>query len=526
MRYLAAAAVLGLGAGAAVGAREGSSVPDSVGPAARSLARAAAVPDDLLPRFRRAAGGPHDPQRASTCAGNAAGAAWADVDGDGNLDVYLPDPSGPGQLWVAGARARFTRRSLREAGIPAASANAASFADYDDDGRPDLYIAARGPDLLLHNLGGGRFEDVATTAGTADSGPGTSAAWADYDGDGRLDVFVTDGDNCGEARATPDHLFRNDGGGRFADVTSSLGGGGSATDGIGLQGVWSDVDGDGDPDLYLANDHLGLRANQLWRNDGAGPRGWRFTPAGRSSGAAVAMSSMGAASGDVDGDGRPDLVISDMGRPPLVLLRRGRSYAARTLPASPASRHPISWGVALADFDNDGHADVLAAGGALGLDRGRQPDTLYLGNGRGGFAVAGRASGIGDGGRGRGVAVADVNRDGLLDVLITRLGQAPLLLVNHGAARPTRRHWLELTLRGTRSPRDPCGAVVRATAGRWRAVRTLSCGSDGAASSEHLVHLGLGSRRRVRLTIHWPSGRRQQIVSARADRRLTVVEPR
>ena len=101
----------------------------------------------------------------------------------------------------------------------------------------------------------------------------------------------------------------------------------------------------------------------------------------------------------------PDLVISDMGRPPLVLLRRGRSYAARTLPASPASRHPISWGVALADFDNDGHADVLAAGGALGLDRGRQPDTLYLGNGRGGFAVAGRASGIGDGGRGRGVAV-------------------------------------------------------------------------------------------------------------------------
>lgn len=526
MRYLAMAAVLGLGAGAAVGAREGSSTRNSAAPAARSLARAAAVPDELLPRFRPAAGGPHDPQRASSCAGNAAGAAWADIDGDGNVDVYLPDPSGPGQLWVAGAGGRFTKRSLTDAGIPAASANAASFADYDDDGRPDLYIAARGQDHLLHNLGSGRFEDVARSAGTLDPGPGTSAAWADYNGDGRLDVFVTDGDNCTKPRATPDHLFRNDGGGRFADVTARLGSGGATTDGIGLQGVWSDVDRDGDPDLYLANDDLGYRPNQLWRNDGAGPSGWRFTPIGDASGAAVAMSSMGAASGDVDGDGRPDLVISDMGRAPLVLLRRGRSFAARRFPSSPRSPRPITWGVVLADFDNDGNIDLLAAGGALGLDRQRQPDALYLGNGRGGFAVAGPASGIGDAGRGRGVAVADVNRDGLLDVLVTRLGQTPLLLVNHGPTQGPRGHWLELTLRGTRSPRDPCGAVVRASAGRWHAVRTLSCGSDGAASAEHVVHFGLGSRRRVRVTIRWPSGRRQSIAPARVDRLLAVTEPR
>lgn len=510
----------------AVGVRTGREV---AAPATRQDAPALTsrrpAPPGSVPRFASAAL-PPGAQRTNGCAGNAAGAAWADIDGDGVLDLYLPEPAGPGRLWIGASGGRFAARSLKTAGIPALPANAASFADFDGDGRPDLYLAARGHDRLLRNVGG-RFRDVTRMAGTVDPGPGTSVAWVDIDRDGRLDLYVSDGDNCRTPRATPDRLYRNLGRGRFADVSRILARSGATTDGIGMQAVWADVDRDGDPDLYLANDHLGFRPNELWRNDGPRPAGQSFTPIGRRSGAAVAISSMGAASGDLDGDGRLDLVVSDMNRAPLVLLRRGAGFVRRRLPAPPGGRPTITWGVAAQDFNNDGAIDVLAAGGALGLDAEPQPDVLYLGDGHGDFTAPGPQTGVGDPGRGRAVATADVDHDGLLDALVTRLGQAPLLLMNRGPRLPPgRRHWLELRLTGSGRARDPCGAVVRARHGRWHAVRVLSCGSDGAASSEHLIHVGLGAVDRVALTISWPSGRRQRLAVHAVDRLLSVREPR
>ncbi len=524
-RFLVLGALSAFGAGAVVGMRTAPAVPGTPNLLAPPLPIAAAVPAGAVPRFVPAAGAPHDPQQARGCSGNAAGAAWADIDSDGRLDLYLPEPAGPGQLWMGRPGLRFERRALADAGIPATAANAASFADYDNDGRPDLYIAARGVDRLLHNDGRGRFSDVTARAGTTDPGPGTSAAWADFDRDGRLDLYVSDGDNCGAPHATPDHLYRNLGNGRFADVTRWLEHDGASTDGIGLQATWFDADGDGDPDLYLANDDLGFRGNELWRNDGPGSGGWRFTPIGRVTGTDVRRSSMGAAPGDLNGDGTTDLVVSDMGRAPLVLLRRGGRFTVRRMPAFASRAHPISWGVAVADFDNNGTTDLLAAAGALGIHQGRQPDLLYLGDGAGRFALAGPASGIGDSGRGRGVALADVNRDGLLAALIARLGEPPLLLVNHGPRSGRARHWIELALRGTRSPRDPCGAVVVARGLPGRVIRTLSCGSDGAASADHVVHIGLGAGRRARLEVRWPSGHVERVTLDRVDRIVRLTEP-
>ena len=221
-------------------------------------------------------------------------------------------------------------------------------------------------------------------------------------------------------------------------------------------------------------------------------------------------------------------MISDLRRPPLVLLGGGRGFRLRRLPPATSDRAPIGWGTVVGDFNNDGHADVLVAGGDLGLDGPTQRSLLYLGDGRGGFREVGRSAGLGARGRGRGVAVADVNADGRLDVLISRLGErAPLLLVNRGAPAPGKAHWLELRLRGAASPRDPCGAVVVVRHGASeRATSTVSCGSDGLASGDHLIHVGLGASSRADLEVTWPSGRRQRLRGIRADRVLEVTEPR
>lgn len=519
----AAAALAALAAGIAAGAGDDDDA------AARVLASDLPLDPARVPRFEdvtREAGIalPHQP---AGCNANVAGAAWADVEGDGDPDLYLPQGLGPSRLWIDQGGGRYVERA-RAAGVADVPlATGASFADYDNDGDPDLYVTSRGENRLYENAGDGGFLDVTRIAGVGDRGAGTSAAWGDYDGDGRLDLYVANGDNCTAPRAAPDRLYRNAGDGRFEDVTSLLRRGGATTEGVGLQVAWIDYDADGDQDLYLANDHLDFRGNELWRNDGPGQEGWRFTPVGQAAGADLEVSSMGIGVGDLSGDGRPDLVVSDEG-PPWVLAAAGGDFRRARLPGPASRREPITWGVAVEDFDNDGHEDVLAAAGPMGARRAPQRDRLYLADGRGGFREVGRRAGVADAGWGRAVATADVNGDGLLDAAIARLGQPPLLLVNRGAPAGRRNGWLELRLRGTRSPADACGARVRVRVGGRTLMRWLACGSEGfASSSQRLVHFGLGRASRYEaIEIAWPSGTVQRLEAGRANRRLTVTEPR
>lgn len=448
---LAAVAFL---AGVAAGG-QGAQQPGSAPLRAAPLRSAPSVPAARLPRFERVTfDGLDASQRATSCAGNVAGSAWADIDADGHLDVYLPEPEGQGQLCGG---PRFVRESLQAAGIPPLAAGAASFADVDGDGRPDLYVAARGRDRLLRGLGRGRFVDITSRSRADDPGSGTSVAWADDDGDS---------------------------------------------------------------DLVVANDHLGFRPNELWRNDTAKRGPWRFTRVGRAWGAAPALASMGIGSGDLDGDGRIDLVVTDMGHPPLVLLRDHGRFALRRLPVAQANPSPTAWGVVVADLNNDGAEDVVAAAGALGLDGGFQPDLLYLGDGRGAFREAGSASGLGDPGRGRGVGVVDLDTDGNLDLVVTRLGQPPLLYVNRGPRDRARAHWLELRLDGAVGA---CGARVEVRAVPRTFVREHSCDPGAPAK---VVHFGLAAARRADVRVRWPSGRVQRLRGVRADRQVTLVEPR
>ena len=466
------------------------------------------------------------------CGAWAAGAAWADVDGDGDLDLYLPRGADPAQLWINDGAGHFAEEgAARGVDDLGAFGLGAVFADYDNDGDKDLYVSNDGPNRLYQNDGTGHFSDVAEAAGVLSTTDDVSAAWGDYDNDGYLDLYVVSNSPClPPLFYEQDHLFHNEGDGTFTDQTSLLPA--ASTFGAGFQAAWLDYDGDGDQDLYLANDRWGPApdANHLWRNEGRGLGGtWLFTDVSADSQAGYFINSMGIAVGDFDRDLRLDFAISNVEGN---LLARNEGDGSFTEVASSArverkfqraGLHTITWGLVFADLNLDGWEDLLVAAGALD-DSPNQPNEVFTADGDGTFLDLSALSGADDPGSGRGVAIADYDRDGRLDVyVVNRLG-SPILYRNVTA---TSSHWLEVDLAGTRSNRDGCGARLLLTAGASRQLREVFCGSVGLSSgSDTVAHFGLGSADRVdRLVIEWPSGLRQVLRNLAADRLTPVIEP-
>ena len=466
------------------------------------------------------------------CGLNTAGAAWGDVDGDGDVDLFLPRQELPSQLWIQTPSGQFRERG-DSAGIPDALIatggveTAAAFGDYDGDRDLDLFVGGLGGGTLLQNTGGGSFRPSYPGLPSSQSGerrfappgeavepaPVTSASWIDFDGDGRLDLSVAHGGNCSEQPGpAPDRLYRNLGNDRFADFSSRLPSGPAG--GVTLDAVWFDADARGGPELYLGNDDLNDRPNSLLSTDG---RSFEEVPF---SGAAISRFTMGVDAGDLTGDGLPDLVATDIGREALLVQVAPAEFSEQAAERGfgrdlLASGEPsITWGTALADFDNDGDVDAFAAGGPLGLENGRHEDALYVNDGSGSFDYHPVAAS----GSGRTVAPADWDRDGDVDLLVAQLGGSPLLLENRSAGTA---HWLELELVGRRSARQACGATVtlRTEDGpQWRQVQ--------CRSGDQLLHFGLGAATRAEeVRIDWPSGRRQRIGSLPADRLRVIREP-
>lgn len=229
-----------------------------MGPSGARLAFAVNEPTVVVPRFQDVtaqAGLETEHRVTSTCDSLSAGAAWGDVDGDGDLDLYLPRQVGSARLWI-NEGGRFVDRAL-EAGADNAAARgaAAVMADYDNDGDTDIYVSNDGPNRLYRNDGSGRFKDVAVAAGVANAGPSAGVAWGDYDRDGFLDLYVVNYGRCGqEIEFSDDVLYHNEQDGTFSDQTALLHATGS-TRGLGFQASWFDFDNDADLDLYLANDN-------------------------------------------------------------------------------------------------------------------------------------------------------------------------------------------------------------------------------------------------------------------------------
>lgn len=477
---------------------------------------------------RALAASPHEPRYLVT------GQAWGDYDRDGWVDLYLTNQRGPNALYENRADGTFRRSALSsQVALASDASGGAVFADYDNDGWQDLYVASEGQDRLFHNDRGRAFTDVTGRAGITDGGRGMTASWGDYDGDGYLDLYVANYgchpcDSPDLSEGDPDRLFHNEGDGGFTDVSDLLPGDKSA--GWGFVAGWLDYDNDRDLDLYLVNDVRGtgyLPGNALLRNDGQGCNGWCFTDVSEESGAGVRADGMGLAVGDYDNDGDLDLYFSNTGwgmtplTGPSVLLRNEGDGSFRDVAFdADADVDAIGWGTVFLDFDNDGWQDLyVGLGGASRHELSYATTNRLLQNaGDGTFRNVTDLSGAADSRDTFGVASADYNADGWPDLLIGNLGRGYALYANTG-------HWgrgnhrLTVRLRGGGPVnRDAVGARVylSTTDGRTQ-LQEVAAGSSLGSGNEPALQFGLGRASVRRLRVIWPNGREQSFGQVPTD---------
>ena len=512
-------------------------------PAETTLSLEVTEPAVVVPEFEdvTAAAGLTTTVPEAQCGQFANGAAWGDVEGDGDLDLAVTRLGEPVQLFVNDGAGRFSDEASAR-GVSVTGANGASFADYDNDDDADLVLVGDGPDVLLRNDGRGRFTDVSERAGIADPDyRGISASWGDFDADGYVDLYVTNYMRCTGKWDTeeqiianvayfPDRLYHNNGDGTFSDVSSWLGP--PDTNGAGFTATWFDYNGDNRLDLYLGNDFVGVSPdhNHLWRNDGPAADGWTFTDVSDDSGTAFWMNTMGIAVGDVERDGDPDMALTNITANKLlrndggVFTEDPESGIAR--PLQQDGTESITWGAGFHDLNLDGWEDLyLAAGNFMGVPEvGVQPNELYVNGGGTTFLDVSAATGADDAGDSKGVAFADYDRDGDVDLFVVDQGGAPKLLRNDTPRAAN--HWLEVDTVGTASNRDGCGARVTATVAGAALTRQVMCGSTSVASgNDPTVHFGLGPVSAVdELEVVWPSGTRQRLTNVGVDQLVTVEE--
>jgi len=426
-------------------------------------------------------------------------------------------------------------------------------ADYDNDGHEDLFVAGVHGNHLYRNNGDGTFIDVTAKAGLAGSGSlgrpawSVAACWIDYDQDGHLDLFIsnycdwTPGIDpvCGgieqaartychpdQYRAQPMQLYHNNGDGTFTEITRKQGLPDLLGKGMGI--AMGDFEGDGDPGLFIANDNA---RNLLLRN-----RGKAFQEIGIEAGVAYNedgrnISGMGADFGDIDGDGRSDIVMTGLKNETfdVFLDRLGKGGAAvfddggaRTGMLG-LSRPWSGWGCGLVDLDNDGWLDLFVAAGGLDV-QDAQPNRVFRNN-AGRFADVSQEAGPGAAKPAlhRGVVFADFDRDGRIDAAVTALN-SPIELWWNRTPRDNR-HWLQLRLTGKTSNRSAIGAVVQCHSGGRTQFRTVTSSVGYASSSDLTMHFGLGAATTAVVEVRWPSGMVQKLGEVAADRRIAFQEP-
>jgi hypothetical protein len=500
------------------------------------------------------------------------GVAMLDYDGDGRLDLFfvngaalqdpmpkgaIPDKSNPrywNRLYHNNGDGTFTDVT-EEAGLRGQFyGQGVAVGDYDNDGRPDLYVTGFGRNSLYHNNGDGTFRDVTENAGVPASGWSTGAVFVDYDRDGALDLFVTryvewdfePARYCGtkgpdlRAYCHPENykpvsslLFHNNGDGTFTDVTQKSGIAKALGKGLGVD--INDYDRDGWPDIFVANDAV---AEQLFHNNHDGT----FTEAGLIAGASFdddghAFSGMGINFDDYNNDGWPDLFVSALATQKYALFRNIKGvfeYVSGPSGISKITTSHSGWGVGMFDYDNDGWKDLFIAQShvldnverSLPSQRYREPMMLLRNvHGETFEDVSARSGAIFQTPLvARGAAFGDLNNDGFMDMAVECLEGKSLVLRNQGH---NANHWLLINTVGKVSNRDGIGAVIRLVAGsgmeQYAMVKTS--GSYFSASDKR-VHFGLGSDKNVKLLeITWPSGIVQRLRDIPADQILTITEP-
>jgi hypothetical protein len=425
----------------------------------------------------------------------------------------------------------------------------AAAADYDNDGDVDLFVAGVRQNQLLRNHGDGRFEDVTAQAGIGSGDWAVAGGWFDYDNDGRLDLFVVNyvrwspdvNRYCGDQargiriychprffQGLPNRLYRNRGDGTFEDV--SVRAGLSAHTGKGMSVAFADHDHDGRVDVFVTNDTV---PNFLFHNHGDGT----FRETALLSGVSVPgsgrpVSAMGTDFQDYDNDGWEDIHLTALSGETFPLFRNDAhgGFTDTTLSSGLATltTSRSGWCTVFLDGDNDGRKDLFTANSHVNDRIGQseatgwqQANSLFMNNGQGRFRDATAESGLGAAAAvHRGCGVADFDGDGRPDIVVLALGTRAELWKNETASDNA---WLTIRLVGSRSNRDGIGARVIV----GNQVRTMSTAMGYASSSHAGLHFGLGrTADSVRVEVHWPSGTRQVVEGVKTGQVMEIREPR
>ena len=458
---------------------------------------------------------------ATVDGGLSRGVAFGDADGDGDADLLVANTINYPEFLYRNDKDRFVQVMEAAPSLAGGFTEGVSWIDFDNDGDLDIFAArTSGPNALYRNDGGWSFVEHTAGSLSEDRSASSMACWADVDNDGWLDVFVVN--RGGES----DVIHRNRNGRFFEQVTDDII---SRVGGDGRSCVFGDFDGDGDPDLYVGNfvdtstKPPSRQRNFLYFNQGD----FRFTENRVDESVAARALTYGTSAIDADNDGDLDLFVTNIGKGDenqLYLNDGNGSFRLHdaglsTTVSTPSKGH--TWG----DFDLDGDVDVAIANGTEGTEHVH--NELYLNDGLGNFVVAGNGDFLTDTHISAGIAWADIDEDGDLDLFVANWGNGDednTLYENqsHG-------NWLKLSLTGSESNRMAVGARVTITtrhSGKTkRQVRWLDTSTGYASQNEPILHFGLGAATNVAtLSIDWPSGQREELREIAANQHLRIRE--